>query len=66
MTCYVKINVTQEGGETEASRNEVLLRSKGLCLVPVEVSVHVADTSLNGADFWSPAAMMNNNNSITQ
>ncbi|XP_004231389.1 transcription factor bHLH113 [Solanum lycopersicum] len=56
----------REGGETEASRNEVLLRSKGLCLVPVEVSVHVADTSLNGADFWSPAAMMNNNNSITQ
>ncbi|KAK6805635.1 hypothetical protein RDI58_003420 [Solanum bulbocastanum] len=54
----------REGGETEASRNDVLLRSKGLCLIPVELTVHVADTTLNGADFWSPAAMMNNN--ITQ
>ncbi|PHT63898.1 hypothetical protein T459_32196 [Capsicum annuum] len=60
-------NVTQEGGEggeTEASRKDVLLRSKGLCLVPIELTLHVADTNLNGADFWSPAAMMNNN--ITQ
>ncbi|PHU10480.1 hypothetical protein BC332_22340 [Capsicum chinense] len=57
-------NVTQEGGEggeTEASRKDVLLRSKGLCLVPIELTLHVADTNLNGADFWSPAAMMNNN-----
>ncbi|PHT41745.1 hypothetical protein CQW23_20599 [Capsicum baccatum] len=53
-----------EGGETEASRKDVLLRSKGLCLVPIELTLHVADTNLNGADFWSPAAMMNNN--ITQ
>ncbi|KAK4378474.1 hypothetical protein RND71_000336 [Anisodus tanguticus] len=54
----------REGGEIEASREEVLLRSKGLCLVPVELTLHVADTTLNGADFWSPAAMMNNN--VTQ
>ncbi|MCD7472526.1 hypothetical protein HAX54_013784 [Datura stramonium] len=54
----------REGGETEASKKEVPLRSKGLCLVPTELTLHVADTTLNGADFWSPAAMMNNN--ITQ
>ncbi|CAN4112142.1 unnamed protein product [Withania somnifera] len=53
-----------ECGEMEASRKEVLLRSRGLCLVPIELTLHVADTNLNGADFWSPAAMMNNN--ITQ
>ncbi|KAB1208460.1 hypothetical protein CJ030_MR7G022682 [Morella rubra] len=34
------------------------LRSRGLCLVPVECTVHVGDS--NGADFWSPAAMGNN------
>ncbi|XP_055815926.1 transcription factor bHLH113 isoform X2 [Solanum dulcamara] len=54
-----------ESGETEASRNEVLLRSKGLCLVPIELTLHVVATTVNGADFWSPAAMMDNNN-ITQ
>ncbi|KAG7976638.1 hypothetical protein I3843_06G160500 [Carya illinoinensis] len=31
------------------------LRGRGLCLVPVECTVHVANS--NGADFWSPAAM---------
>ncbi|KAJ8530036.1 hypothetical protein K7X08_036871 [Anisodus acutangulus] len=50
-----------DSGEMEASRNEVMLRSKGLCLVPIELTLHIADTTLNGADFWSPAAMMNNN-----
>ena len=29
------------------------MRSRGLCLVPVECTVHVENT--NGADFWSPA-----------
>ncbi|XP_060168146.1 transcription factor bHLH113 [Lycium barbarum] len=53
-----------ESGEMEEPKKEVLLRSKGLCLVPIELSMHVADTTLNGADLWSPAAMMNNN--ITQ
>ncbi|CAI9786288.1 unnamed protein product [Fraxinus pennsylvanica] len=33
------------------------LRSKGLCLVPVELTLHIADS--NGADFWS-SAMVNN------
>ncbi|XP_030942595.1 transcription factor bHLH113-like isoform X1 [Quercus lobata] len=48
-----------EGGENgggEAARKE--LRSRGLCLVPVDCTVHVANN--NGADFWSPAAMGNN------
>ncbi|KAL2537233.1 transcription factor bHLH [Forsythia ovata] len=42
----------ESGSET---RND--LRSKGLCLVPVELTPHVADS--NGADFWS-SAMKNN------
>ncbi|KAM5549488.1 transcription factor bHLH113-like [Rosa sericea] len=36
------------------------LRSRGLCLVPMEYTAHVANN--NGADFWSPATMANNNN----
>ncbi|KAK6120979.1 hypothetical protein DH2020_045278 [Rehmannia glutinosa] len=32
------------------------LRSRGLCLVPVELTLHVADS--NGADLWSSAAMV--------
>nr|WAK86109.1 transcription factor bHLH63 [Nothapodytes nimmoniana] len=38
------------GGEGKSSKD---LRSRGLCLVPVECTAHVA--SSNGADFWSPA-----------
>ncbi|KAL5707125.1 hypothetical protein ACHQM5_025212 [Ranunculus cassubicifolius] len=34
------------------------LRSRGLCLMPLECTAHVA--SSNGADFWSPATMGNN------
>ncbi|XP_062177437.1 transcription factor bHLH113 isoform X1 [Alnus glutinosa] len=43
-----------EGGESggEARKD---LRSRGLCLVPVECTLHVSDS--NGADFWSAAAM---------
>ncbi|KAI4295714.1 hypothetical protein L6164_035730 [Bauhinia variegata] len=36
------------------------LRSKGLCLIPVECTEHVANG--NGADFWSPAMGDNQNN----
>ncbi|KAF3957444.1 hypothetical protein CMV_017545 [Castanea mollissima] len=43
-------------GGGEATRKD--LRSRGLCLVPVDCTVHVANN--NGADFWSPAAMGNN------
>lgn len=45
-----------ENGGGEAARKD--LRSIGLCLVPVDCTVHVANN--NGADFWSPAAMGNN------
>ncbi|XP_004496925.1 transcription factor bHLH113 isoform X2 [Cicer arietinum] len=34
------------------------LRSRGLCLIPVGCTLHVA--SSNGADFWSPASIGNN------
>ncbi|CAN6482420.1 unnamed protein product [Victoria cruziana] len=37
------------------------LRSRGLCLVPVECSLHVA--SSNGADLWAPAVPRNSRNS---
>ncbi|XP_075477066.1 transcription factor bHLH111-like [Primulina tabacum] len=35
------------------------LRSKGLSLVPIELTLHVADES-NGADLWSSVAMVDN------
>ncbi|KAF7840767.1 transcription factor bHLH113 [Senna tora] len=38
-------------GDAEEDKRD--LRSRGLCLIPVESTVHVA--SSNGADFWSPA-----------
>ncbi|KAK6143588.1 hypothetical protein DH2020_023936 [Rehmannia glutinosa] len=47
------------GGEGESKDNEKRkndLRSRGLCLVPVELTLHVADS--NGADLWSSAAMV--------
>lgn len=47
-------HLLEEGGENggEARKD---LRSRGLCLVPVECTLHVANS--NGADFWSAAAM---------
>ncbi|XP_024932851.3 transcription factor bHLH113 isoform X1 [Ziziphus jujuba] len=43
-----------EGGENgDGGKARKELRSRGLCLVPVECTVHVAND--NGADFWSPA-----------
>ncbi|XP_041013811.1 transcription factor bHLH113 [Juglans microcarpa x Juglans regia] len=42
-----------DGENGEEARKD--LRSRGLCLVPVECTVHVANG--NGADFWSPAAL---------
>ncbi|QCE08484.1 transcription factor bHLH113 isoform X2 [Vigna unguiculata] len=47
----------QHGEEGENSEGEVKkdLRSRGLCLIPVGCTVHVA--SSNGADFWSPGAI---------
>ncbi|XP_073290761.1 transcription factor bHLH154-like [Primulina huaijiensis] len=40
-------------------KNMDLIRSKGLCLVPIELTLHVADES-NGADLWSSVAMVDN------
>ncbi|XP_065869933.1 transcription factor bHLH153 isoform X2 [Euphorbia lathyris] len=40
---------TKSGGEAAVKD----LRSRGLCLVPVDCTLHVAST--NGADYWSPA-----------
>ncbi|ESW15063.1 hypothetical protein PHAVU_007G041200 [Phaseolus vulgaris] len=44
-------------GDGENNEEEVKkeLRSRGLCLIPVGCTVHVA--SSNGADFWSPGAI---------
>ncbi|XP_050209329.1 transcription factor bHLH113-like [Mercurialis annua] len=44
-------------GEKNGEELAKELRSRGLCLVPVEYTIHVA--SSNGADYWSPA-MVNN------
>ncbi|XP_017413679.1 transcription factor bHLH113 isoform X1 [Vigna angularis] len=46
-------------GDGENNEEEVKkdLRSRGLCLIPVGCTVHVA--SSNGADFWSPGAIGN-------
>ncbi|GFS42163.1 basic helix-loop-helix (bHLH) DNA-binding superfamily protein [Actinidia rufa] len=46
----------RENGEAAARKD---LRSRGLCLVPLECIAHVANNN-NGADFWSPATMANN------
>ncbi|KAG5526382.1 hypothetical protein RHGRI_032610 [Rhododendron griersonianum] len=45
----------ENGGEEQPGKND--MRSRGLCLVPVESIAHVS--SNNGADYWSPAAMGN-------
>ncbi|KAA8545811.1 hypothetical protein F0562_020738 [Nyssa sinensis] len=46
-----------EGGENGEGESRKELRSRGLCLVPVECTVHVDNN--NGADFWSPAMGVN-------
>ncbi|CAA2958195.1 transcription factor bHLH154-like [Olea europaea var. sylvestris] len=49
-----------ENGEIRGSSEKLTddLRSRGLCLVPLKLTVHVADS--NGADLWSSAAVLNN------
>ncbi|XP_027366927.1 transcription factor bHLH113 isoform X2 [Abrus precatorius] len=44
-----------DNNEEEVNKD---LRSRGLCLIPVGCTIHVAGS--NGADFWSPAAIGNN------
>ncbi|CAK9181139.1 unnamed protein product [Ilex paraguariensis] len=43
-----------EGGECESRKD---LWSRGLCLVPIQCTLQVAET--NGADFWSPVTKNN-------
>ncbi|KAK7269892.1 hypothetical protein RIF29_22683 [Crotalaria pallida] len=52
-------------GDGDINGEEVTkdLRSRGLCLIPMECTVHVAGS--NGADFWSPAALGNNSSPST-
>ncbi|MFS7933470.1 putative transcription factor bHLH family [Helianthus anomalus] len=42
-----------EGEEDKGRERKKELRTRGLCLVPVECTLHVAES--NGADLWSPA-----------
>ncbi|KAL0376072.1 UNVERIFIED_CONTAM: Transcription factor [Sesamum calycinum] len=54
---YIRFLHDQDDGESkEGERKRDDLRSRGLCLVPVELTLHVADS--NGADLWSSAAMV--------
>ncbi|KAJ8768910.1 hypothetical protein K2173_023905 [Erythroxylum novogranatense] len=57
--CSPYLEHLPEGGVNGGESGKEL-RSRGLCLVPAEYTVHVA--SSNGADYWSPAAMANINN----
>ncbi|KAF2321012.1 hypothetical protein GH714_032656 [Hevea brasiliensis] len=50
-------HIPAEGEEIGGEEPRKNLRSRGLCLVPVELTLHVA--SSNGADYWSP--VMGNN-----
>ncbi|XP_022148704.1 transcription factor bHLH154-like isoform X3 [Momordica charantia] len=43
-------------GGREAGEAEMDLRSRGLCLIPVECSLHLGNCTV--ADFWSPAMAM--------
>ncbi|CAN8258771.1 unnamed protein product [Cochlearia groenlandica] len=56
------INYSLDGGvvtgDDRSEKNVRDLRSRGLCLVPVSSTVHVANS--NGADLWSPATMGHN------
>ncbi|RZC66970.1 hypothetical protein C5167_010656 [Papaver somniferum] len=47
-----------EGGRRAAAGIGTGLKTRGLCLVPIEYTLHVANC--NGADLWSPAAAMGN------
>lgn len=57
----VNVNVNEIEEIGEEVKND--LRSRGLCLIPVGCTLHVA--SSNGADFWSPASIGNNVSSST-
>ncbi|KAL2477309.1 transcription factor bHLH [Forsythia ovata] len=48
----------EKSRESSDQKRKDDLRSRGLCLVPLKLTLHVADS--NGADLWSSAAMLNN------
>ncbi|MED6161739.1 hypothetical protein PIB30_063599 [Stylosanthes scabra] len=48
----------QRGEEGDVKEDNRDLRSMGLCLIPLQCTLHVSST--NGADFWSPAGAANN------
>ncbi|XP_074379842.1 transcription factor bHLH113-like [Apium graveolens] len=48
-----------DGGNPGEDEQSKVLRSKGLCLVPKELVLQLANS--NGADLWSPAAAMEKN-----
>ncbi|PIA27039.1 hypothetical protein AQUCO_08300015v1 [Aquilegia coerulea] len=51
-------NFIQDARGEEEVKRRYDLKSRGLCLVPIECTTQVA--SSNGADFWSPATMGSN------
>ncbi|XP_007042552.2 PREDICTED: transcription factor bHLH113 isoform X1 [Theobroma cacao] len=55
--CTPYLQHLPDGGKNGGEESRKDLKSRGLCLVPVACTVHVANS--NGADFWSPA-MVNN------
>ncbi|KAF9621991.1 hypothetical protein IFM89_029211 [Coptis chinensis] len=56
LQCSLSSNLIDGRGEEKERRHD--LRSRGLCLVPIECTANVANN--NGADFWSPANMGRN------
>lgn len=52
----------QEGGDG-AEKKGSDMRSRGLCLVPMDYTAHVANN--NGADYWSSATMASNNHNVS-
>ncbi|KAG5238754.1 transcription factor bHLH [Salix suchowensis] len=58
-----KVHIIVESGEIGGKEPIKNLCSRGLCLVPVDCTAHLA--SSNGADFWSPVPMGNNYSSFS-
>ncbi|KAL6218933.1 hypothetical protein ACLB2K_012140 [Fragaria x ananassa] len=50
-----------EGGDGAGKGGD--LRSRGLCLVPMDYTAHVANN--NGADYWSSATMASNSHNVS-
>ncbi|XVE49266.1 hypothetical protein DITRI_Ditri01bG0069100 [Diplodiscus trichospermus] len=51
--CFPYLQHLPDGGENGGEESSNELKSRGLCLVPVACTVHVANS--NGAYFWSPS-----------